>query len=156
MCFCETWIRRELESVESFVSQQCLAIFCYQCHSLSSHFLYSVFSNNALLSILSVRKAELVIYTRQFRGNISLVQVKAAFYYSSQLRTCLKRAFFLRSICLARARTSEHAANSRQVFDKKVESWSKAGKRVANPHELVENLAANLVENQVCSQVAAG
>jgi len=29
---------------------------------------------------------------------------------------------------------------------------SKAGrKRVANPHELVEKLAANLVENQVCS-----
>jgi len=33
---------------------------------------------------------------------------------------------------------------------------SKAGrKRIANPHELVENLAANLVENQVCSQVCS-
>jgi len=32
-----------------------------------------------------------------------------------------------------------------QVFDKK------SRKRVANPHEVVENLAANLVENQVCS-----
>jgi len=41
-----------------------------------------------------------------------------------------------------------------QVFDKKVESVSKAcRKHVANPHELVEYLAANLVENQVCSQV---
>jgi len=43
-----------------------------------------------------------------------------------------------------------------QVFDKKsrkrVESVSKAcPKHVANPHELIENLAANLVENQVCS-----
>ena len=32
-----------------------------------------------------------------------------------------------------------------QVFDKK------SRKHVANPHELVENLAANLVERQVCS-----
>ena len=35
------------------------------------------------------------------------------------------------------------------VFDKN------SRKRVANPHELVENLAANLVENQVCSQVCS-
>jgi len=43
-----------------------------------------------------------------------------------------------------------------QVFDKKVESVSKAcRKHVANPHELVENLAANLVENQVCIQVSS-
>ena len=35
-----------------------------------------------------------------------------------------------------------------EVFHKKVESVSKAcRKHVANPHELVENLAANLVEN---------
>ena len=40
-----------------------------------------------------------------------------------------------------------------QVFDKKK---SKAGrKRVANPHELVENLVANLVENQVCDLVCS-
>jgi len=32
-----------------------------------------------------------------------------------------------------------------QVFDKK------SRKHVANPHELVENLAAKLVESQVCS-----
>jgi len=37
-----------------------------------------------------------------------------------------------------------------QVFDKK------SRKHVANSHELVEYLAANLVENQVCSQFAAG
>ena len=54
-------------------------------------------------------------------------------------------------MCLARARTSEPAAVRDQVFDKK----SKAGrKRVANPHELIENLAANVVENQVF--IAAG
>ena len=41
-----------------------------------------------------------------------------------------------------------------QVFDKKVESWSKV-KRVANPHELVENLVANLVENQARTSCAA-
>jgi len=35
-----------------------------------------------------------------------------------------------------------------QVFDKKSKA---AQKHVANPHELVENLAANLVESQVCS-----
>ena len=41
-----------------------------------------------------------------------------------------------------------------QVFDKKVENVSKTCRKyVANPHELVENLAANLVESQVCSQV---
>jgi len=34
-----------------------------------------------------------------------------------------------------------------QVYDKK------SRKHVANPHELVENLTVNLVENQVCSQV---
>jgi len=32
-----------------------------------------------------------------------------------------------------------------QVFDKKTR------KPVADPHKLVENLAANLVKNQVCS-----
>ena len=37
----------------------------------------------------------------------------------------LKTGFFLHSICLARARTSEPAAVRDQVFDKKVESWSK-------------------------------
>ena len=59
----------------------------------------------------------------------------------------LKTVFFLHSICLARARTSEPAAVRDQVFDKKK---SKVGrKRVANPHELVENLAANLVQNQL-------
>ena len=42
-------------------------------------------------------------------------------------------------------RTSKPAAVRDQVFDKK------SRKRVANPHELVENLAANQVENQVCS-----
>ena len=58
----------------------------------------------------------------------------------------LKTVFFLLSICLARARTSEYAAVRDQVFDQKK---SKAGrKRVANPHEHVENMAANLVENQ--------
>ena len=36
-----------------------------------------------------------------------------------------------------------------QVFDKKKSKACR--KHVANPHELVENLAANLVENQVCS-----
>jgi len=41
----------------------------------------------------------------------------------SQLQTCLK-LFFLHSIYLARARTSEPAAVSDQVFDKKVESMS--------------------------------
>jgi len=58
----------------------------------------------------------------------------------------------LHSICLARARNSEPAAVRDQVFDKKK---SKAGrKRVANPHELVENRTANLVENsQVCTLV---
>ena len=39
------------------------------------------------------------------------------------------------------------AAGLQPGFDKKVESMSQA----ANSHELVENLAANLVENQVCS-----
>ena len=39
-----------------------------------------------------------------------------------------------------------------QVFDKKVESVSKVcRKHVANPHELAKNLAANMVDNQVCS-----
>ena len=65
-------------------------------------------------------------------------------HVESQLRTCLKRVFFLHSICLARARTSEPVAVRDHVFDKQK---SKAGrKRVANPHELVENLAANLVD----------
>jgi len=71
--------------------------------------------------------------------------LKTAFHYSSQLRTwsktwsqagskhaesllrtCLIGVFVIRSICLARARTSETAAVRDQVFDKKVESWSKA------------------------------
>jgi len=65
----------------------------------------------------------------------------------------LKRVFFLHSICLARTRTSEHAAVRDQVFDKKLPEAGQ--KRVANPHELVENLDANLVENQVCSQVCS-
>jgi len=75
--------------------------------------------------------------------------VKAAFHYSSQLQTwsktwsqagrklvesqlqtCLKRVF-LHSICLARARTSEPAAVRDHVFDKKVESWSKACRKPA-------------------------
>jgi len=39
-----------------------------------------------------------------------------------------------------------------QVFDK---NKSKAGRKgVANPHELVENLVANLVENQVFDQAS--
>jgi len=61
----------------------------------------------------------------------------------------LKTGFILHFICRACARTSEPDAVRDQVFDKKsrklVESVSQ------NPHELVENLAANLVENQVCS-----
>jgi len=48
----------------------------------------------------------------------------------SQLQTCLKRVF-LHSICLARARTSEPAAVRDHVFDKKVESWSKACRKPA-------------------------
>jgi len=74
---------------------------------------------------------------------------KAAFHYSSQLQTwskkwlqagrkhverqlraCLKRVF-LHFICLACGRTSEPAAVRDQVFDKKVESWSKANRKPA-------------------------
>jgi len=36
-----------------------------------------------------------------------------------------------------------------QVFDKK--NSKACRKHVANPHELVENLAATLIENQVCT-----
>jgi len=39
--------------------------------------------------------------------------------------------FFLHSICLARARTSELVAIRDQVFDKNVESWSKACRKPA-------------------------
>jgi len=39
--------------------------------------------------------------------------------------------FSLHSICLSRARTSEPAAVRNQVFDKKVESWSKARRKPA-------------------------
>ena len=61
------------------------------------------------------------------------LRLKAAFHYSSKLQTWLQRVFDLRE---------------------RVESTSQAGrKHVANPHELVENLAANLVENQVCSSL---
>ena len=42
----------------------------------------------------------------------------------------LKRVY-QHSICLARARTSEPAAVRDQVFDKKVESWSKACRKPA-------------------------
>ena len=42
-----------------------------------------------------------------------------------------QNVFFLHSICLARARTSEPAAVRDQVFDKKVESWSKACRKPA-------------------------
>jgi len=60
--------------------------------------------------------------------------LKAVFHYSRQLQTwsktwsqagrkpaanLLKTVFFLHSICLARARTSEPAAVRGQVFDKK-------------------------------------
>jgi len=48
--------------------------------------------------------------------------------HSSQLRSFLKR-FFLHSICLARARTSEPAAVRDQVFDKKVESRKRVATR---------------------------
>jgi len=91
-------------------------------------------------------------------------RVKATFHYSSQLqtwsktwsqagrkhvesqlRTSLKRFFFYIPFVY-------HAAFATRFSTKKVESWSK---RVANPHELVENLAANLVENQVFSQVCS-
>ena len=68
-----------------------------------------------------------------------ILLLKAAFHYSSQLQTwsktwsqagrkpaanLFKTGFFLPSICLARARTSEPAAVCDQVFDKKVESVS--------------------------------
>ena len=94
--------------------------------------------------------------------------VKTAFHYSSQLqtwsktrsqagrkhvenqlRTCLKRVFFS-TFHLSSTRTNQRTCcGSRPGFRQKK---SKAGrKRVANPHELVENLTANLVEKQVCS-----
>ena len=71
----------------------------------------------------------------------------------------LETDFFLHSICLARVRTYEPAASistcrdwcsrfATRFFDKKVEACRN---HVANPHELVENLAANLVKNQVCT-----
>ena len=74
-----------------------------------------------------------------------------------------KRVFFLHSICLARAGTNKPAANLLHQYRHVEidEAGSQPGfrqkkskacrKHVANPHELVENLAANLVENQVCS-----
>jgi len=68
-------------------------------------------------------------------------------HVESQLRTCLKR--FFSTFHLSSTRTNQRTCcglgpGSRQ-------KKSKAGrKRVANPHELVENLAANLVENQLC------
>ena len=66
-------------------------------------------------------------------------------HVESQLRTCLKRVFC--TLHLSSTRTNQRACcGSRPGFRQKK---SKAGrKRVANPHELVENLAANLVENQ--------
>ena len=65
--------------------------------------------------------------------------LKAAFNYSSKLQTWL-------STCVSVSK----------VRRKQVESMSKASrKHVANPHELVKNLAAKLVESQVCSQVCS-
>ena len=59
----------------------------------------------------------------------------------SQLQTCLKPSDDRTSRLMQQVRE--------QVFDKKK---SKACRNhVANPNELVENLAANLVESQVCS-----
>ena len=52
-------------------------------------------------------------------------------HVESQLRTCLKRVFFLHSICLARARSSELVGVRDQVFDKKLESWSKPCRKPA-------------------------
>jgi len=45
------------------------------------------------------------------------------------------------------------AAGSRPGFRQKKSKACR--KHVANPHELVENLAANLVENHICSQVCS-
>jgi len=92
------------------------------------------------------------------------VHWKAAFHFStqlqtwsqagrkhveSQLRTCLKRVFFY-TFHLSSTRTNQRTCcGSRPGFRQKK---SKAGrKRVTNPHKLVENLAVNLVENQVSS-----
>ena len=88
---------------------------------------------------------------------IMLRQLKAAFHYSSQLQTwsktwsqaCRKPAtnwlktVFFSTFHLSSTRTNQRTrCGSRPGFRQKK---SKAGrKRVANPHELVENLAASL------------
>jgi len=65
-------------------------------------------------------------------------------HVESQLQTCLKPSDDSTSRLMQQVRD--------QVFDKKVESVSKVcRKHVANPHELAKNLAANMVDNQVCS-----
>ena len=93
-------------------------------------------------------------------------RVKATFHYFSQLqtwsktwsqagrkhvesqlrvRTCLKRVFF----------STFHLSITLRLRPGFRQKKSKAAgrKRAANPHELVENLAAMQVENQVCSHV---
>ena len=90
--------------------------------------------------------------------------LKAVFHYSRQLQTWSKtwsqagrkpaanllKTVFFSTFHLSSTRTNQRTCcGSRPSFR---QEKSKAGqKRVANPHELVENLAANLVENQVCS-----
>jgi len=63
--------------------------------------------------------------------------------------TCLKRVSS--TFHLSSTRTNHCSEPDAAVRDQ----VQKSRKRVANPHELVENLAANLVENQVCSQVCS-
>ena len=96
--------------------------------------------------------------------------LKAAFHYSSQLQTWLKTwsqagrkpaanllktgFFYIPFVQHAREPANSACCGSQTAGFR--QKQSKAGrKRVANPHELVENLATNLVENQVCSQVFA-
>ena len=104
----------------------------------------------------------------QLKVIIFLAQrLKAAFHYFSQLQTwsktwsqagrkpaaiLLKTGFFLHSILSSTRMNQLTSCGSRPGFATK-KSKAAGRKRAANPHELVENLAAMQVENQVCSHV---
>jgi len=150
-CSCTGWDKIKHPNTKIAISQKCLNIFAPNLACLFGTILYT---NAFLCAVFTWRTSnwrKRKLQERISQLNIKLIllmKVKTTFHYSSQLQAwskswsqagrkpaanLLKTVFYLYSIFLARARTSEPAAPAirDQVIDKKVESWSKACRKPA-------------------------
>ena len=119
---------------------------------LAANVKLSLFNSVRLRTCALTVQGRIPLYSSQLQTWSKTWTQSGRKHVESQLRTCLKRVFF--TFHLSSTHTNQrNCCGSRPGFR---QIKSKAGRKlVAHQHELVENLAADLVENQVCSQVCS-